>query len=624
MRMLYCDKPDAEHTNLAADRPFLPELIWISGRYNLEASKLLYEDPAITLRLTSLIPPEGDLSGYTRKFSEMGKSIIHGLGADLLDQIATYEPPDAQAWSGPIAESFDIGHFNNLSPGSWAEAQYLTVSYLNLFLCVIASKDGMMYVLREGQYGVQRMPLIFSYLQMKEYLKPCHLTYPTTDNKTKSLDCIDIWIQSSKRAKFDGFYTSPRINPELSTRYINLWAGYTIPLERLHSYLEYELNGITLNHAVLVLRESVCGGNPEAYEWLESFLGRMINDPSDPPVVAPWFISHEGTGKDLCIAKALEKLFGEHMFITSNPQNFLGRVVTYSIWHMVFWVNEMDQMSRKKMAIVKGIQSECELRWNKKYLPTLHLEHSPIWLFFTSNLMDPSVMAMADRSLGQSNRRVGVITSSGRLVQSSGQQQFFDKLHAWCEGGGWYALCAYFLNQYLNNRDSYQPRMKIYSEMESQKKIGCMPPVPRFLLNCLHGNSIFPPGGVRSYCVPDSEKEEFKWEEDSQKIVHTRNLYDFFFRSLPQGEPAPALPQFVYILKQQLHQIREEGDSLILPAARIAKEEMARCWFQGRMDVFNCAGILRYADVELESSDTILVEWYGKQLKRHAPDVIDQ
>lgn len=129
------------------------------------------------------------------------------------------------------------------------------------------------------------------------------------DGKPKFSPLGKWWLERPQRRQYEGLIFSP--NREVPGFY-NLWRGFAydpVPGD-CSMYLEH-------------LRENICGGNEEEYEYLLNWMARGIQYPGSTGQVAVVLRGGMGTGKGTFVRHYL-RLFGRHGLQVTSVKHFLG------------------------------------------------------------------------------------------------------------------------------------------------------------------------------------------------------------------------------------------------------------------------------------------------------------
>jgi len=131
-----------------------------------------------------------------------------------------------------------------------------------------------------------------------------------TPDKPKSTPLGQWWLTHSKRRQYERVVFSPE--HDVPGAY-NLWTGFSCEARPGDC-------GLFLEH----LRQNICGGNEEYYNYLLGWVARLVQKPASPGQVAVVLRGDLGTGKGFFVSQ-LGSLFGRHYLQVSNPQHLVGQ-----------------------------------------------------------------------------------------------------------------------------------------------------------------------------------------------------------------------------------------------------------------------------------------------------------
>jgi hypothetical protein len=117
------------------------------------------------------------------------------------------------------------------------------------------------------------------------------------------------WVDHPDRRGFDTIVFAP--GREVPNAF-NLWTGFAC--EALPGDCS-----LFLQH----LRDNICSGNAEHYEYVLSWMARCVQHPDQPGEVALVLRGKMGTGKGL-MAKVFGNLWGRHFMQVSDPKHLVG------------------------------------------------------------------------------------------------------------------------------------------------------------------------------------------------------------------------------------------------------------------------------------------------------------
>jgi hypothetical protein len=139
---------------------------------------------------------------------------------------------------------------------------------------------------------------------------PFTITLQGSDsNQSRTYPISKLWIASDQRRQYAGIEFAP--NRDLDGKY-NLWRGFAVEPEEGDCSLY-------LNH----LRDNVCQGNREHYDWLIGWMAQMVRQPEVKLGTSVVLIGEEGTGKTK-VGQVLGSLFPEHYLMVAHSSHLTG------------------------------------------------------------------------------------------------------------------------------------------------------------------------------------------------------------------------------------------------------------------------------------------------------------
>jgi len=118
------------------------------------------------------------------------------------------------------------------------------------------------------------------------------------------------WIDHELRRQYETIVFSP--GQETNGAY-NLWRGFacdSLPGDKHEAFLGH-------------VRENICGGNGEHFEYLVSWMARCVQHPDSPGEVAVVLRGKRGTGKSF-FARVFGRLWGSHFLPVSDSKHLVG------------------------------------------------------------------------------------------------------------------------------------------------------------------------------------------------------------------------------------------------------------------------------------------------------------
>jgi hypothetical protein len=107
---------------------------------------------------------------------------------------------------------------------------------------------------------------------------------------------------------------APNADADVVGGKLNLWTGFTVGPVKGRRHVSY------LKH----LRDNICLGNRDHYNYLVRLLARAVQLPDQRGEVGVVLIGPKGVGKTVAIDE-FGNLFGTHYWTVTNPEHFTGR-----------------------------------------------------------------------------------------------------------------------------------------------------------------------------------------------------------------------------------------------------------------------------------------------------------
>ncbi len=152
------------------------------------------------------------------------------------------------------------------------------------------------------------------------------------------------WINHRMRRQFDTMMFMPQGDKE---GVYNLWRGFNVePIPGECS--------LYLDH----IKENVCNGNEEYYDYLIKWMARAVQTPASPGEVAVVLRGGKGAGKGT-VAKHFGRLFGRHYLQVANPSHLVGnfnahlRDVIFLFADEAFFAGDKKHESVLKMLVTE-------------------------------------------------------------------------------------------------------------------------------------------------------------------------------------------------------------------------------------------------------------------------------
>jgi hypothetical protein len=166
----------------------------------------------------------------------------------------------------------------------------------------------------------------------------------------------EVWLNHTKRRQFVRgviFDPSGRPVPEGT---LNLWHGFAIQ-PRSGSWEKLRIH----------IRDVICRGNREHYEYLIRWLARLVQQPAEQGEVAIVMRGDEGTGKGT-LARAMKRILGQHALAISNSKHLTGNFNAHLRDCVFLFADEaFFAGDRQHIGVLKSIITEPYLTIEGKY-----------------------------------------------------------------------------------------------------------------------------------------------------------------------------------------------------------------------------------------------------------------
>lgn len=236
------------------------------------------------------------------------------------------------------------------------------------------------------------------------------------------------WFEHPKRRVFDRVVFEPSYT---GLEDYNLWRGFK------YAAIPGDCD-LFLTH----VRDNVCSGNAEHFDYLIKWMARAVQNPSTQGEVAVVLQGGRGTGKSFT-AKVFGRLFGRHFKHVANAQHLVGNFNSHLRDCLVLFADEAFFAGDKRHeSVLKTIITEDTLPIEAKGVDLEHVANY-IHLIMASN-SDHVIPA------GKDERRFFVLEVGEGSKQNGA---YFSAIAKQMENGGMEALLDYLLNVDLSDFD---------------------------------------------------------------------------------------------------------------------------------------------------------------------------
>jgi hypothetical protein len=160
-------------------------------------------------------------------------------------------------------------------------------------------------------------------------------TQQAVNGKIKNVPVGAFWLHHPRHRQYDTIVFSP--GHETPKAY-NMWRGFGCESRPGDCSL-------FLGH----IRQTVCSGDEEIFEYVMSWMARAVQHPDTPGEVALVLRGGKGVGKSV-FAREFGKLFGRHFLHVSNPSHLVGNFNSHLRDAVVLFADEAFYAGDKKHA----------------------------------------------------------------------------------------------------------------------------------------------------------------------------------------------------------------------------------------------------------------------------------
>jgi len=195
----------------------------------------------------------------------------------------------------------------------------------------------------------------------------------TTDAKGKAtaVPIADTWWEWPHRKTMDGIIFDPEKN---HPNFFNLWDGWAVDPVPGDWSLTKEL-----------MREVLCDGDEEAYEYLLNWIAYMIQKPNSPAEVAICFHGDMGTGKST-LGNLLTYLAGQHGLAITNPELLTGRFNGHLQDKIMLFADEaISSHDKKAISMLRALITEHRITFEKKGKDAMANQPNRLHIMIASN-----------------------------------------------------------------------------------------------------------------------------------------------------------------------------------------------------------------------------------------------
>lgn len=231
------------------------------------------------------------------------------------------------------------------------------------------------------------------------------------------------WYEHQARRSYRGIVFDPE--GQAPPDHYNLWRGYSMQAVAGENHLPF------LEH----LRDNICNGNDEHYQYLIRWVARLVQHPATQSETAIVLRGKEGTGKNTFV-NTISRFFPEHFFESSSSNQFLGQFNSHLRDKVLVHANEAFFAGDKKHeATLKMLITEATMPIEAKGIDII-MEPNYTHIIMSSN-SDWVVPA------GPDSRRFLVLDVSDKYKQ---HDKYFGRVYNALDAGGRSHLLRYLLD----------------------------------------------------------------------------------------------------------------------------------------------------------------------------------
>lgn len=259
-------------------------------------------------------------------------------------------------------------------------------------------------------------------------LKLKNQTVPNASG-SRSNSLANEWLKWSGRRQYERVVFKPGDEDVPPTEF-NLWRGWAVDPDPTGSCDLY------LWH----IREVVCGGERDQYEWLMDWLAHLFQQPQKKPGTVVGLQGPQGAGKSI-IGAVLKKLLGPSHVTADKPDHITGRFNSHLQRCLLLQAEEAFWGGNKKVGgALKHLVTGEYLQIERKGIDT---EERPNYtrLLITTNEDHVWSTAIDDR-------RLAIFKVSDGKV---GDLDYFDRMFEQLEHGGYETLLYELLNRSIDD-----------------------------------------------------------------------------------------------------------------------------------------------------------------------------
>jgi len=252
---------------------------------------------------------------------------------------------------------------------------------------------------------------------------------------------------------------------EVGANVYNLWQGFA------YEALPGGSCDLYLNH----VREVICSGDDEIYEYLLNWMALAVQKPGQPGHTAVVLRGSQGAGKGT-FAKTFSKLFGQHGKQITDAKHLTGNFNAHLRDCIVLFADEAIAANTKNDGVLKALVTEENLLVEAKGVDST-IERNYLHVIMASN--DDWVVPV-----GIDDRRFVMLDVSDEHVMDA---SYWGQLNAQLRNGGYEALLHFLMTR---NLEGFDPRTRPQTDALQDQKQHSFDPLARWWFNVLQEGAI--------------------------------------------------------------------------------------------------------------------------------------
>lgn len=198
----------------------------------------------------------------------------------------------------------------------------------------------------------------------------------------------DVWLRHPQGRQFNKLvYAPPGSSIPVGSRDLNGWRGFTV---------EPTPGAWALTRDTFI-RNVVCRGNRDAFEWLLDWMAALFQQPGRHAETAIVGIGKQGIGKNVWAKDVLARTFdGRHARVTTHIRQVLGEFNDILSGLCLLVLDEVGLTTERDYNAMKGLITGDTIDINRKGI-SVSTERSMLHAVFLSNYEVPLKVASDDR-----------------------------------------------------------------------------------------------------------------------------------------------------------------------------------------------------------------------------------